>query len=73
MLAAMYYGRGDVRMESVLEPPVPDPGEVGLEVLYAAICRADGSMSTHGPLLIPLHSRHHARRSLERKRKEDRT
>jgi hypothetical protein len=37
MPAAMYDGRGDVCMESVPEPRVPDPGEVGLEVKSAFI------------------------------------
>lgn len=60
MQAAIYYGRGDVRIEEVPEPPAPGPGEVVLAVLSASICGTDVSEYTHGPQLIPLHTRHHA-------------
>ena len=35
MKAAVYYGRGDIRIESVPEPSNPRPGEVVLEVTRA--------------------------------------
>jgi (R,R)-butanediol dehydrogenase/meso-butanediol dehydrogenase/diacetyl reductase len=60
MQAAIYYGRGDVRIVTVPDPPAPGPGEVVLAVLSASICGTDVSEYTHGPQLIPLHTRHHA-------------
>src|SRR6478735_8065404 len=51
MKAAVYYGRGDIRIESVPEPPNPGPGEVVLEVARAAICGTDSSEWAHGPML----------------------
>src|SRR5258706_11578113 len=60
MQAAIYYGRSDVRIEEVPEPPAPGPGEVVLAVLSASICGTDMSEYTHGPQLIPLRTRHHA-------------
>jgi threonine dehydrogenase-like Zn-dependent dehydrogenase len=65
MPAALYDGRDDVRMQTMPEPSAP--GEVVLEMLYASICGTDGSADRHGPLLIP----RHARRHLERKRKDE--
>jgi (R,R)-butanediol dehydrogenase/meso-butanediol dehydrogenase/diacetyl reductase len=50
MKAAVYHGRGDIRIESVPEPSVR-PGEVVLEVLRSAICGTDASEWSHGPLL----------------------
>ena len=51
MKAAVYYGRGDIRIESVPEPSDPRPGEVVLEVTRAAICGTDSSEWAHGPML----------------------
>ena len=51
MKAAVYYGRGDIRIESVPEPSNPRPGEVVLEVTRAAICGTDSSEWAHGPML----------------------
>jgi (R,R)-butanediol dehydrogenase/meso-butanediol dehydrogenase/diacetyl reductase len=58
MRAAMYYGPGDVRIESVAEPPPPGPGELVVEVLRGAICGTDSSEYAHGPHMIPLHEPH---------------
>jgi (R,R)-butanediol dehydrogenase/meso-butanediol dehydrogenase/diacetyl reductase len=58
MRAAMYYGPGDVRIETVPEPGPPDPGELVVEVLRGAICGTDSSEYAHGPHMIPLHDRH---------------
>src|SRR3954451_24608303 len=58
MRAAMYYGPGDVRIESVPEPSPPGPGELVVEVLRGAICGTDSSEYAHGPHLIPLHEPH---------------
>jgi threonine dehydrogenase-like Zn-dependent dehydrogenase len=51
MKAALFHGRGDVRIETVDDPAPPGPGEVTLEVLRAAICGTDSSEWDHGPIL----------------------
>jgi threonine dehydrogenase-like Zn-dependent dehydrogenase len=51
VLAAVFRGRHDVRIEQVAEPDDPRPGEVVLEVLRAAICGTDASEWDHGPIL----------------------
>jgi (R,R)-butanediol dehydrogenase/meso-butanediol dehydrogenase/diacetyl reductase len=56
--AARYYGRRDVRIETVPEPAVPGPGEVVLAVGCAGICGTDMAEFLHGPHLIPLQARH---------------
>ena len=53
MLAAVYHGRGDVRVERVPDPGPPGPGEGVLEVLRAGICGTDVHEYLHGPHLIP--------------------
>ncbi len=58
MKAARYYGRRDVRIETVDEPAAPGPGEVVLAVGCAGICGTDVAEFLHGPHLIPLHARH---------------
>ncbi|MBC7233988.1 MAG: alcohol dehydrogenase catalytic domain-containing protein [Chloroflexi bacterium] len=40
MKAAMYYGKGDIRVEEVPKP-VPAPGEVLVRVRYCGICGSD--------------------------------
>jgi threonine dehydrogenase-like Zn-dependent dehydrogenase len=49
--AAVYHGRGDIRIEDVPRPRSPEPGEVLLEVRRAAICGTDSSEWQHGPRL----------------------
>jgi threonine dehydrogenase-like Zn-dependent dehydrogenase len=56
--AAVYHGRGDVRVEDVPEPPEPGPGELLLDVGYAAICGTDASELRHGPAFVPLAGPH---------------
>jgi threonine dehydrogenase-like Zn-dependent dehydrogenase len=51
MKAAVYHGRGDIRIKSVPEPAKPAPGEVVLEVLRSAICGTDSAEWSRGPLL----------------------
>ncbi len=58
MRAAVYHGRRDLRIEQVPEPRSPGPGEVRLQVLRAAICGTDVGEYLHGPLLVPLTTRH---------------
>jgi (R,R)-butanediol dehydrogenase/meso-butanediol dehydrogenase/diacetyl reductase len=47
--AAVYYGKGDVRVEDVAEPE-PGPGELLLEVHAAGICGTDLGEYVHGPM-----------------------
>lgn len=51
MKAAVFHARGDVRIESVPEPPAPGPGEVLIKVSMAALCGTDSAEWDHGPLL----------------------
>ncbi|MBO3750131.1 alcohol dehydrogenase catalytic domain-containing protein [Streptosporangiaceae bacterium NEAU-GS5] len=57
MRAAVYYGPGDVRVES---RPVPEPGDgaVLIRVTRAGICGTDASEYARGPGMIPLRERH---------------
>jgi len=55
MRAAVYYGRRDVRIESVKDPGPPRSGELLLEVIRAGICGTDVSEYLHGPQAIPVH------------------
>lgn len=48
MLAAMYYGKGDVRIESVAIPE-PSPGEVLVRVFGCGICGSDHRLFQFGP------------------------
>ncbi len=49
MRAAVFYGREDLRLESVPEPQ-PGPGEVKLRVLYNGICGSDLLEYYDGPV-----------------------
>jgi (R,R)-butanediol dehydrogenase/meso-butanediol dehydrogenase/diacetyl reductase len=60
MRAAVYHGRRDVRIETVATPTHPGPGEVILRVRACAICGTDVSEFLHGPLMVPLATRHPA-------------
>ncbi len=51
MKAAVYYGPGNIRIESVSEPQRVAPSEVMIEVSRAAICGTDSAEWAHGPLL----------------------
>jgi len=51
MRAAVFHGRGDVRIGSVREPPPPGPGELLIKVTKAALCGTDSAEWDHGPLL----------------------
>jgi L-iditol 2-dehydrogenase len=48
MLAAMYYGKGDVRIEHVAIPK-PSPGEVLVRVFACGICGSDHRLFQSGP------------------------
>jgi (R,R)-butanediol dehydrogenase/meso-butanediol dehydrogenase/diacetyl reductase len=60
MKAAVYHGNRDIRIESMPEPGKPEPNEVILEVLRAAICGTDVTEYLHGPHFTPLTERHPA-------------
>jgi (R,R)-butanediol dehydrogenase / meso-butanediol dehydrogenase / diacetyl reductase len=49
MRAALYYGRRDLRLESVPDP-APGPGDVKLRVLYNGICGSDLHEYYDGPV-----------------------
>jgi L-iditol 2-dehydrogenase len=52
MLAAVYHGLHDVRLEEVPRPK-PGPGEIVLRVRAAAICATDLRIVNHGHFKIP--------------------
>ena len=49
MLAAVYYGTGDLRVEDVRAPDDPGPGQVLLRNRLCGICGTDLHESRHGP------------------------
>lgn len=53
MKAAVWYGRKDVRVENVPEPPSPGPGEVKIKVARTGICGSDLHEYDAGPIFIP--------------------
>lgn len=57
MRVARYHGPRDVRIETA---PVPVPGadQVLVRVLRSGICGTDASEYAHGPIMVPLRSRH---------------
>lgn len=52
MKAARYYGRGDIRIDTI---PVPTlkPGTVGIDVAYCGICGSDLHEYVDGPIFVP--------------------
>jgi len=57
MRAAVFHGRGDVRIEEVADP-TPQGSEVVLRVAAAGICGTDGHEFAHGPVMFPIHQPH---------------
>lgn len=57
MLAAVYHGPRDIRVEKV---PIPElaPGELLLEVHAAGVCGTDASEYAHGPTMFPILDQH---------------
>ncbi|MBT9142962.1 MAG: Sorbitol dehydrogenase [Dehalococcoidia bacterium] len=58
MKAAVWYGKKDVRVEDVLEPPAPGPEEVKIKVHWCGICGSDLHEYLAGPIFIPVESPH---------------
>lgn len=53
MLAAVYHGRRDVRVQHMPDPAGPGPDEAILRVLYCGICGTDMEEYLYGPSIIP--------------------
>ena len=58
MKAAVWYGRRDVRIEDVPEPPSPPPAQVKVEVAWCGICGTDLHEYVSGPIKIPADAPH---------------
>ena len=58
MKAAIWYGRQDIRVENIPEPPSPPPGQVKIEVRWCGICGTDLHEYLGGPLKIPANAPH---------------
>ena len=58
MKAAVWYGRQDVRIEDVANPPQPPPGQLQVEVAWCGICGTDLHEYIAGPVYIPQHAPH---------------
>jgi len=54
MRAAVWYGRRDIRVEDVPEPPSPGPGEVKIKVAWVGVCGTDLHEYAAGPIFMPL-------------------
>src|SRR5712664_1926423 len=53
MLAAVYHGRHDVRVQEWPAPPKPPAGWVTVAIAYCGICGTDIDEYLHGPTVIP--------------------
>jgi (R,R)-butanediol dehydrogenase / meso-butanediol dehydrogenase / diacetyl reductase len=53
MQAAKWYGKKDVRLETVSEPPAPKAGDVKIKVAWCGICGSDLHEYLAGPIFIP--------------------
>jgi (R,R)-butanediol dehydrogenase/meso-butanediol dehydrogenase/diacetyl reductase len=54
MLAAVYHGKQDIRIEEVPEPTPQSPTDVLLEVAFCGICGTDLHEYTAGPIVTPV-------------------
>lgn len=53
MLAARWWGRGDVRVEEVEDPGAPPEGWVRVRIEACGICGTDVEEYTEGPIIVP--------------------
>ncbi len=58
MLAAVWHGMKDVRVEQVPVPPSPPAGQVKIKVACTGICGTDLHEYDEGPVLIPTNEPH---------------
>jgi (R,R)-butanediol dehydrogenase/meso-butanediol dehydrogenase/diacetyl reductase len=58
MKAAVWYGKKDVRIEEVPNPPSPLAGEVQIKVQWCGICGSDLHEYLAGPIFIPVEHPH---------------
>ena len=58
MKAAVWYGRKDVRVMNVPEPPSPRKGRVKIKVHWCGICGSDLHEYLSGPIFIPVDAPH---------------
>ncbi|KIW68039.1 hypothetical protein PV04_04010 [Phialophora macrospora] len=52
MKAARYYGKYDIRIETIPDPPPPEEDEITVDVLWGGICGTDLHEYTSGPRSI---------------------
>lgn len=57
MRAAVFHGRGDVRIETA-DRPTPGPDDVLVRVLRTGLCGTDATEWAHGPVMTPVRERH---------------
>ena len=55
MLAAVYHGQRDIRIQDVPEPEISEPDDVLVEVALCGICGTDLHEYTSGPIVTPVH------------------
>ena len=53
VLASVYHGRHDIRVQEWPAPPSPLPGWVTVAISYCGICGTDIDEYLHGPIVIP--------------------
>src|SRR6202163_4425378 len=53
MLAAVFLGRHDIRVQEWPSPPSPPAGWVTVAITYCGICGTDIEEYLHGPIVIP--------------------
>jgi (R,R)-butanediol dehydrogenase/meso-butanediol dehydrogenase/diacetyl reductase len=58
MRAVIWYGKKDIRIETVPVPPSPPPGWVKIKVAWCGICGSDLHEYVAGPVFIPVDAPH---------------
>lgn len=60
MLAAVYHGQKDIRVQQWRDPAPPEAHEIQLEIVRASICGTDVDEYVSGPHLVPMKAPHPA-------------
>lgn len=60
MRAARFYAAGDIRVDTIPDPPAPSSDEVTIEVHWGGICGTDLHEYIQGPVVINPESRPHS-------------